>query len=61
MSALDDKPYGVTVTDGSMGYNGQAMALNKKFTGSTTKDKKFEGVPVHNAVSATQMNYSGRP
>jgi hypothetical protein len=59
MSALDDKQYGVTVTDGSMGYKGEAMALDKKFTGSTEEDKKFEDEPVHNSVSAVQMALSG--
>lgn len=60
MSALDDKQYGVTVTDGSMGYKGEAMALDKKFTGSTDQDKEFEGENANANVSAAQMNYSGR-
>jgi hypothetical protein len=60
MSALDDKQYGVTVTDGSMGFEGEAMALDRKFTGPAEQDKEFEGERANNNVSASQMNYSGR-
>jgi hypothetical protein len=60
MSALDDKQYGVTVTDGSMGYKGEAMALDEKFTGPTDQTKEFEGENANTNVSAAQMAYSGR-
>lgn len=59
MGALDDKPFGATDQDGSMGDKDEAMRVNNRYDGPASQDLKFEGVRPNGAASAAQMSQSG--
>lgn len=60
MGALDDKQYGVTTSDGSMGDEGIAMKNSTRDDGDGGQSKKFEGVAPQRSSSASQVQFSGR-
>jgi hypothetical protein len=59
MSALDDKPFGVSNEDSSLGYKGVAIKETAKFEGSDSQYKIFEQRLANTNVSARQMQMSG--
>lgn len=59
MGKLDDKPFGVTSADGSMGDQGVAIKRDIKFDGGSGA-KKFDGDhKLDRNVSARQMQNQG--
>ena len=60
MSALDDKPFGLVYSDGSMADEGEAMGRDPKFLGASSETKKFEGKTATSNCSSRQMSNSGR-
>jgi hypothetical protein len=60
MGALDNKPFGVTTSDGSMGDKGIAMQADPRYTGDNGQDEKFEGTKPGATSSASQAQFTGR-
>lgn len=60
MGALDDRQFGVSTADGSMGDGGVAMKSNPRYDGDSGQTKKFEGKAPQRSSSASQAQFSGR-
>lgn len=59
MSALDDKPFGTSNEDSSLGDKGVAMKATAKFEGNDSQYQMFEQRLANTNVSARQMEQSG--